>query len=242
MSRMLALRSPGPTTAPPTVLRSFLTLARIHSDGWGHAGADARGRLRATAGMADPERELGRAAETHCTAALHYLRLASSTSPVIAENLQPFHDDGVAFMHNGALAPYAHGLTALSPLERRTLRGTSDSEIYFALVRRELQTGAGTVRERILGAVATVRGFYPHACLNAMMLLDGDLVVIASRGTVAAPRDALAAHGATLDDAEADAYNRLFRTRTPDGTHLVSTSGIDVTGWSEIPDGEVLIL
>lgn len=242
MSRMLALRSTGPTTAPASVLRPFLALSRIHSDGWGHVGTDSHGGLSATTGMADAERELARAADRPCTAALHYLRLASSSSPVVAANLQPFHDDGIAFMHNGALAPYALGLAALSPADRRALRGTSDSELYFAFVRRELRTGPGPIRERIARAVAGVRELFPHACLNAMLLWGGELVVIASRGTVAAPLDALAAHGATLDEADAASYNRLFRTTTPEGTHLVTTSGIDVTGWDEIPDGEVLVL
>lgn len=242
MSRMLALRSPDPTALPADALEQFLALARVHSDGWGYAAVPLSGRMGTVTGMAKATERLRAVAAEPRTAALLYLRLASSGSPIARENLQPFRSGGLAFMHNGALVPRSRGLAALTASERRALRGTSDSEIYSALVERALASGRGSVRDRVSGAVAEIRSLYPTACLNAMMLVDGTLVVVASRGTAPTPLSALEAHGATLDSVESAAYNRLYITRTREGAHLVTTSGIDVEGWEEIADGEILVL
>lgn len=240
MSRMLALRSVAPARVPDAVREQFLSLAQVHSDGWGSAGVDETGALLSASGRAASD--LRTAAMSPRTTALHYLRLASSGSPVTPENLQPFDRGDVAFMHNGALVPYAAGLAALSTAERRDLRGTSDSELYASLVLRALTSGRGALRERIRRGVDAVRELYPAACLNAMLIAEGRLVVVASRGTVPAPVDALARRGVSLTADEVDAYNRLFRTRTDDGVQLVATKGIDVSGWEEIPDDEVVVL
>lgn len=243
MSRMLALRSPRPARMPEALLEAFLALARIHSDGWGCTTANADGRLCTATGMSQAVEGLREVASRPQTAALHYLRLASADSRVAPENLQPFRDGDMSFMHNGALVPRARGLEALTASEYRELRGTSDSEVYFALLRRSLISDSrDSVRDRVSHGVAATRELYPAACLNAMMLVEDALVVIASRGTVSAPLEALAARGSTLGPEEADAYNRLFRTRTDDGACIVATSGIDVTGWDEIPDGEILVI
>lgn len=240
MSRMLALRSASPTRLPDAVREQFLALAEVHSDGWGSAGVEGKGPLRSASGPTASD--LRTASMSPRTAALYYLRLASSGSPVTPENLQPFPRGDLAFMHNGALVPYATGLAALSAAERRDLRGTSDSELYASLVLRALASGRGELRERIRRGVDTVRELYPAACLNAMLIVEGRLVVIASRGTVPAPVDALARRGVSLTADEIDVYNRLFRTRTDDGVQLVATTGIDVSGWEEIPDDEVVVL
>ena len=243
MSRMLGTIAPHPMTPGAalgaTLLSAFLDLSTLHADGWGYARtAAADDSLRVRTGLTPAhDAPLVESAEV----SLIYLRFASAGTAVAPENLQPFVADDVAFAHNGALVPRAHALDTLTTRERDGLRGTTDSEVYFAVVRRELRSSVSP-ESGIAAAVVRVRELYPSACLNAMLIVDGTLVVVHCPGTVDPPLPAFARRGvaqAHLPPGHDDAYNVLATTVLPTGARVVATSGVDTAGWERLADDAV---
>ncbi|RKT35795.1 glutamine amidotransferase-like protein [Microbacterium sp. AG1240] len=243
MSRMLGTIAPRAMTPRDalgaTLLGDFLDLAALHTDGWGYARTDASDRPPLLLTGLTPARDAPPAEPS--VISLLYLRFASAGAAVAPENLQPFVADGIAFAHNGALTPRAHALDALTEHERAELRGTTDSEVYFALVRRALRSPS-PIEAGVASAASHVRALYPSACLNAMLIVDGALVVVHSRGTVEPPLAAFARRGvaaADLPPGHDDAYNVLATTVLPTGARVVATSGVDTTGWEPLADDAV---
>ncbi len=249
---MLAYIAPQAMTAAEAVgdstLEDFLALCALHRDGWGYASTSARAGVIVSTGITSTREGVRAAGAQAAAAAITYLRFASAGTAVSAANLQPFAADGAAFAHNGALTPREPIERALDPQERAALRGTTDSEMYFALVRRHLrgrptaaESGA-TVATTIATAVAEVRALYPAACLNALLLVGGALVVAHSRGTVDPPLRAFAQRGADLADlppGHDHTYNTLFTTVLASGARAISSTGIDVSRWTPLADDTV---
>lgn len=251
---MLAYIAPRVMTAAEAVgdstLEDFLSLCALHRDGWGYASTSSRAGVSVSTGITSTREGVRAAGAQASAAAITYLRFASAGTAVSAANLQPFAADGAAFAHNGALTPREPIERALDPQERAALRGTTDSEMYFALVRRHLrgrpsaaESGA-TVATTIATAVAEVRALYPAACLNALLLVGGALVVAHSRGTVDPPLRAFADRGAELDDLPPGhdrTYNTLFTTVLSSGARVVTTTGVDVSQWTPLADDTVYV-
>jgi predicted glutamine amidotransferase len=226
------------------VLDAFSDLARLHADGWGSAWIDARGDIVSTGGVeaftrvdldgadASPARQL-------------YLRFASKGSPASPENTQPFVRDGIAFQHNGLLAPRDRALGLLAPTDIAELVGATDSEVYFAVVRRHLRSTGPDESARlaaIAAAVDEIRAVYPDACLNAFLLDAGRLFVVHSAGRAATPLPAFAERGFTPDrlpPGHDDGYNIVRAVRTASGAFIVGTTGIDQRGWQALPPDSV---
>lgn len=222
------------------LLAAFADLARLHADGWGSAWIDSRGDVATSGGveMLDPTDLEG---ATPSSARLLYLRFASKGSPARPENTQPFLRDGLAFQHNGLLAPREPALNLLTPAEAGSLVGTTDSEVYFAVVRRHLSL-AGTDDASRLAAIAAaaneVRAVYPDACLNAFVLDGGGVFVVHSAGRASTPLTAFAERGFTPEllppGHDAD-YNTLRAVRAASGAFVVATAGVDQEGWEALP-------
>jgi len=243
MSRLLGVVSPTALTPAGAVgaelLSAFLRLAVLHADGWGLARQPRDGSA--------PDLRIGTDVVTlpapRGTGHLLSLRFASAGSPPSPENSQPFLRDGIAFAHNGLLAPRERLLEALTAEARAGLQGATDSEAYLALVLDIRRSDAAGPRACAARAASAVRARFPDACLNAMLLWDGALLVVHSRGTVPAPHAAFARRGLpTLppghDDEE---YNRLAWTTRPGGAQVVATSGVDRTGWEALPEDSVTV-
>ncbi|WP_235038100.1 class II glutamine amidotransferase [Microbacterium sp. 18062] len=223
---------PASTALGEPLLRSFLSLARLHRDGWGYAWATGPSAPPVLdTGLRDAPASLSRAAGAPATTALAYLRFASSGTGVSPENLQPFAGDGMAFAHNGALVPRERAEQRLRAPERRALRGTTDSEVYFALLRRGLRgPRTASIETSVAAGVARMRELYPEACLNAMLVARGELVVVHAPGTVGPPLAALAARGgAQLPPGHDAGYNALWTTLRPTGARVVATTGVDLS-------------
>ncbi|MCW4385376.1 class II glutamine amidotransferase [Salinibacterium sp. SYSU T00001] len=245
MSRILAYAAPRPLSAEAALgretLASFLALASLHRDGWGHACAEASADPPAvTTGLSPAREALPPVAATPTRVSLMYLRFASSGSAVSPENLQPFARSGAAFAHNGALVPKTRAEERLSVEERQALRGTTDSEVYFALLLRELRETGHPIERALARAASRMRGLYPEACLNALLVTEGSLYAIHSAGTVAPPLAAFAARGvegAQLPPGHDAGYNVLHTAVLESGARAVATTGIDTTGWQPLdPD------
>lgn len=251
MSRMLAFSSPTPISWADAVgaerMGAFSALASLHADGWGAASTEhgeaayehgVRGH-----GSVDP---FGPAAIAELAAAppasagLLYLRFASAGPPAL-DDIQPFVRDGVAFQHNGALAPRDALIALLDDDERSRLRGTTDSEVYAARVRREIlaldpaQAPAQALAQAVARGVGAVRARFGEACLNAFVLAHGMLAVVHSPGSVPLPAAAFARRGwrGDLPPGHDERYNVLSVTRDPVVT--VATTGIDQSGWDPLP-------
>lgn len=217
-------------------------MARTHDDGWGHAWLDRHDVVRverfAQSGLHDPG--LSRAL-TSCEARAHlvHLRLATNGMPRNIVNTHPFAADGFAFAHNGSL-PIGPMRELIRDDCLRDMTGTTDSERYFAVIRSRIRE-LGDVETAVLTAVRQLRDINPRRSLNAMLLTPDSLVVIhASRG-VPIPwkeftsREALG----SLPAAHDERYYRMHVRRRGDGSLVVASSGMDVSGWAELPDESV---
>ncbi len=250
MSRMLAYVGPEPANVAATlgddVLASFAALSRVHADGWGAGWRTERGvAAKVAPGRPATCHALARAVRVPATAALLYLRFGSAGSGLSEREAQPFLFGDEVFEHNGALAPADRLRDALTDDERATLRGTNDSELYFARLRRAITPGTDVDPTRIADAVADVRASYPEASLNALLLTPTALVAVHSSAGRPAPLAAFAARGldlAALPPGHGDGYNVLFTRRTASGARLVATTGIPLDGWTPLPENTVSLV
>ena len=134
--------------------------ARAHADGWGVAWFEGgRPRTRHSLGPALTDPALAPAVdELKGPVVLAHVR-AASVGSVRLENTHPFSAGEWVFAHNGTV-PGFDGLRAqvaalCSPDERTQVRGETDSEWLFALIRTELAHGAALPRaERMLQAIS----------------------------------------------------------------------------------------
>lgn len=248
MSRMTAYVSPTALACEAALgapaLTGFSALAGLHADGWGSSWHDpATGALHRTVETRPASPEHLRASTAAPSAArLLYLRFASAGAPVAPANAQPFLHAGMAFQHNGLITPRSRALEMLDERERRSLTGSTDSEVYFALLRRRLvdRTEPARALDTAAGAVSDLRAAFPDACLNALALLGGHLLVISSAGTAPPPLASFAARGFDPEHLPPDHdahYNELRTTVTSTGVRVVATTGFDQSGWETLaPD------
>lgn len=248
MCRLFAYAAPEPATARGALgadgLASLLSLARLHGDGWGWAGVRepgtppvvTRSPLSATV---DPTFDA--ALVSPARSAMVHLRWATAGLPVNACNAHPFEADGIAFAHNGTIKPLDDLRALLSPESSATLTGTTDSEMYFALIREQIALGlplphaAAQVAHRL-------RGLFPLASLNALVLDSEHLVVVHASATSILTdhdRSRLAPLADQLPDEHNEDYFALRTRHDADGSVLVSSTGVAGEGWTALPDESV---
>jgi glutamine amidotransferase len=107
---------------------------------------------------------------TTCVAHLRY----ASTGPVALQNTHPFASDNLIFAHNGELQGLpqleAHIGDAMTSVE-----GDTDSERYFALIRKEIARHDGDVSAGIRSAVSWIAEQLPVFALNFVMVSPHEL-------------------------------------------------------------------
>ncbi|MGP6170064.1 class II glutamine amidotransferase [Microbacterium sp. A204] len=253
MSRMIAFVAPKPLSSAdalgPESITQFAELSRLHADGWGTAWRRDTGAIRSTGDRRPPQsaRHLIEQSANPASARIIYLRFASTGAPASRANSQPFRRHGAAFQHNGLIAPRDRALALLSTDERSELQGTTDSEVYFALVLRAPREAQerGAAADSIASTVRMMRAHFPDACLNAMLLTADGLWVVHSPGTAAAPLAAFASSGADLErlpPGHDEEYNVMRMTTTESGTRIVSTTGIAQDGWQALPQDSLTLM
>lgn len=242
MCRLLGLISATPRSVSdavgPDAVREFLSLTQIHGDGWGTARVDAIGttpQVEVSAGNARSDAAFDPALRQAGVGSVVHLRWATTGLAIQPENSHPFLADGVAFAHNGSLRPIELLDGLLTDEIRASVRGTTDSERYFAVVRRHLRQ-ALDLPTAVVEAVRELRACYPHASLNAL-LLDGEhLVAVHASATSSLPEEDIAElRQADLPGEHLEDYFGLRYARLDDGSVVVGSTGFGALGWQPLP-------
>ena len=93
------------------------------------------------------------------------------------QNSHPFVADGLAMAHNGSIKPIGPLEELLEADIAASLRGTTDSERYFGVIRQHRPHRTGSRRGGPACRGAT-RRTHPDASLNALMLGEDQLIVV----------------------------------------------------------------
>jgi predicted glutamine amidotransferase len=252
MCRLFGYVAANPTTIEATIgmpaLDQFTRLSRLHGDGWGTAWlnpADARSDDQFAYRSPIPAHSDGTFVR-HTTsepsrARIMHLRWATPGLPVRSDNTHPFTVDGMSFAHNGSLMPPSAIETLLEPRFLGSLAGTTDSERYFALIRQELASGAGSTVDAVERAVLALRALFPVASLNALLLTNAELVIVHANTSQEAPplEDRFSEAAPPLDHVDAYAYYLMRWRRTPDGALVFTSSGLPDDGWIPLAEHSI---
>jgi predicted glutamine amidotransferase len=233
MCRLLGVLSATPGALVEQLgadLSRFTELSQTHCDGWGIAYWNAGGDL-VTAKHPEPaqgsERFQAAVEAAHTDAALLHLRKASKNMANLMDNTHPFVAGGVAFAHNGYLAPLSALDRLVSEAGGRPSVGATDSERYFNLVLAGLP-GNGAVR-----------------ALHQAAELIADAAEVVSLNCLLLTRDALYA-SARYDEKvilsrgdELGLYELRYRV-TPDHVAVASSGWSQPAPWAPLRNGEIL--
>lgn len=163
-----------------------LRYAKVNADGFGvgwYTNDDTPSTYINTSPIwSDPNLEhLGRTLENDLW--LANVRSATPGNPVSHENTQPFYDDDWLFMHNGYVRGFSGRLRAqildyLAPDIINGIRGTTDSEYLFAILRHILADDNEISIEQALSECFTLVEEWlgdDEALLN-LLITDGELL------------------------------------------------------------------
>jgi predicted glutamine amidotransferase len=243
MCRLLGVVSTTPTSVSDAVgdgvLRDFVALTKVHGDGWGVGAVGREGdppRAEVSAGTALNDPAFDRAMhDQRAVATVVHLRWATNGLAVQPENSHPFVADGLAMAHNGSIKPMAPLDDLLSPEFAASLRGTTDSERYFALIRQYRSTTA-TLVDAVGLAVARLRAQYPDASLNALILASDQLIVVhAHARSRLLAEDIEEITAAELPAEHLEDYFALRVARPENGTLVIASTGFGELPWEPLP-------
>lgn len=160
---------------------------------------------------------------------------------VAVENSHPFLTEGIAFAHNGAVTPLASLRRLLDSAFLEGVEGGTDSELYFALIRQNLATGA-SLYEATRATVARLRELFPAASLNCLLLTEKELIAVHSNEGARTPLAEFRASGLSDEDLPLDHlehYYQMSYLRLDDGTTAFTSAGIDTSGWHHMPPASI---
>ncbi|MDO5627863.1 MAG: class II glutamine amidotransferase [Mobilicoccus sp.] len=250
MCRLLAYVSPSPSTFTDVIGvdqgAAFQWLARVHDDGWGTMWLDGgQVERQRTAEPGHTDAALTNALNgRRSRAGVAHLRLATGGLSVGQVNTHPFVAEGIGFAHNGSILPVTALRAKVSPARSAACEGTTDSELYFALIRDRWADGL-PLAEAVTSVVAELRQEFPAASLNAMVLGAHELVVVRASRYAEVPTQHFIERGIVDDDlppAHDEAYYDLRVRRGEDGSLAFASSGLDTTGWEELPQDSVTVV
>lgn len=231
MCRLLGAVTREPTTLPALLgpsLAGFTAMSLRHGDGWGAAWRTADGSLDTVKGPEPAHTSAAYAAalrETLSDELLVHLRWATLGLPVEERNTHPFRGGGLAFAHNGSIAPPEVLDRLLDPGLAAQRQGATDSERYFLAVRSAMLDGADPLTA-LLATLRRVRELAPTSGRNALLLAPDALLAVCDH-SAEPPRDEPADYFAMSYRADADGV-------------VVASSGWGQEGWTEVPNGSVL--
>jgi glutamine amidotransferase len=228
----------------------FQDMSRLHRDGWGtmwleeeasDSGAPAVAAVRSVnTGFRDVDLRSSLISRPSRARVAH-LRLASKGMPVRHENTHPYVADNLGFAHNGGIIPTDDLARLVEPEFRGGVRGNTDSELYFALIRQNLRDGR-SLRRATVDAVAAIRERYPLVSLNALLLGPDELIAVHASRHTPIPHEEFAQSGLAHTELPLEHttdYYRMGCYRSPNGSIAFSSVGIDMAGWHELPQESV---
>jgi predicted glutamine amidotransferase len=226
------------------VLKDFVALTKIHGDGWGVGGVDHVGatpRVQVSAESALDDRDFTVAThDGRYAASLVHLRWATSGLAVEPWNSHPFFADGIAMAHNGSIKPMGPLNDLLDPAVAASLRGTTDSERYFGVIRQRRST-ATSLAEAARSAVTQLRESYPEASLNALILGEDQLIVVHAHARSRLLAEDIEEISATDLPAEhLEDYFSLRVARPTDDTVVIGSTGFGNLPWDPLPPESVI--
>ncbi|GLP81304.1 class II glutamine amidotransferase [Mycobacterium antarcticum] len=250
MCRLLGVVSAAPISVADAVgdgvLKDFVALTKVHGDGWGVAAVDRLGdtpRATVSAGSALDDPDFVSATHDRRSAAtLVHLRWATSGLAVEPRNSHPFVADGLAMAHNGSVKPPAPLDALLDPEHAASLRGTTDSERIFALI-RQYRTRTSTLAEAVRDAISALRRIYPDASLNALILGEDQLIVVHAHAHSRLLAEDIAEISATdLPVEHLEDYFALRLARPRDDLVVVGSTGFGDPSWEQLPSETVVAI
>lgn len=220
-------------------IESFVSLARLHGDGWGWAGVSNLGEqpkvIKSPLSAAvDPNFQKTISLPSH--AAMMHLRWATMGLPVEMCNAHPFEANGVSFEHNGSLKPIDRVRAMLRPETLARMTGETDSEMYFALIQEQREAGI-ELAEATRMVARRLREAFPLSSLNAILLDAHQLVVVHASATSELPRedvDEINELGGLPDEHNEDYFSLRWK-RSSEGTLMFSSTGVAGDGWQNLP-------
>jgi predicted glutamine amidotransferase len=241
MCRLLGYAAARPMTADQalgaTEVTEFVDLARLHCDGWGTAsvadpGLEPEVFTSQLSAQLDPD-FLAHSSSASGRAGMLHLRWATNGLAVRPENTHPFLADGMAFAHNGSVdRPTLAAL--LEPEFAAGVVGTTDSELYFAVV-RQYRRDSANLADAVYSAVRRIRAAAPTQSLNALVIDGRQLVAVhASSNSSLSAEDQELCRTMDLPAEHHSAYFRMRMRRTDDAVHIGST-GFGRSGWEPLP-------
>jgi predicted glutamine amidotransferase len=247
MCRLLGVVSAAPIAVSDAVgshvLKDFVALTKIHGDGWGiahvgRAGQDPRVDVSAGTALDDPA-FVEATRDQRSIASLVHLRWATNGIAVQPQNSHPFLADGVTMAHNGSINPTGPLDALLDPSVTASLRGTTDSERYFALIRQH-RPAAPDLVEAVRRAVAQLRELYPDASLNALVLGEDQLIAVHAHARSRLPdEDIRDITAAALPAEHLEDYFALRWASPDDQTMVVGSTGFGDLDWQPLPPESV---
>lgn len=209
----------------------FAALSSFHRDGWGIAefesGATAPTLTVEPIQASDSEVFKKVSSENKSDGALLHFRWATAGLPVVEGNTHPFTHGDISFIHNGGVIP----ATAMDSFIDKDLfdglRGTTDSERFFATILTEVRE-AGLV-DGIVAAIRLIREKCDYSSLNAMLMTPHAMIIINEHTYKRIP------------PGETEAYYDLYYRKDASGV-LVASSGWNQDGWTLIENHRALVI
>jgi len=234
MCRLLGYSSSIPTTFNEAVgnnFNEFVNLAKDHCDGWGIATTqNHKADLYKEPVAANKSEHFSEQLASHkSNAALLHLRWATEGMPVNQNNTHPFTYQDITFIHNGSISP----ATVLDPLiDKKYLdlaKGTTDSERYFLYLLTQIERH-GFV-EGVKAGLTYIKSNCSYSSIN-MMIINSEYFIAAC----------IYNQDKIPDKFKEDNDYYYLKYTKKDGQIVVASSGWNQEGWSDLPNGSVLVV